>query len=80
MVQKQEQFMREMRRGQLLSVVDGRHKKGYFIRCAVMRSVPERDGNSTTSDYLISDLILGKLTDREIIQARLGFALMPRGW
>ena len=114
MVEKQEQFMREMRQGQLLSVVDGRHKKGYFIRCAIMqgdiyiaqmhvfsyfreftavdtelalllssvvsvaimRSVPERDGNSTTSDYLISDLILGKLTDRESIQARLDFV----GW
>ena len=114
MVQKQEQFFHEMRRGERISVVDGKHKKGYFIRCAVMhgdiymaqmhifsyfhefsavdmelaamlagavsvailQNAPEQDGNSTSSDYLISDLILGKLTDREIVQSRLDYV----GW
>ena len=114
MVEKENQFYQDMRRGHLVATVDGKHKKGYFLRCAVMHgdayiaqmhifsyfreftavdldlasllsdavsisimgTAPDQDGNSTTSDYLISDLILGKLTDREIIQSRLDFV----GW
>ena len=113
-VRGNEQLMQDIRRGRFVTVVDGKHKKGFFIRCAVtqgdgflaqmhifsllheftpvdvelaalltgavsidlMQKVPGQVQLSTTSDYLISDLILGKLTDRDLIQARLQYV----GW
>jgi len=113
-VRGNEQLQQDIREGRFVVVVDGKHKKGFFLRCAVMQGdtflaqmhvfsllheftamdlelaslltgvvsialmqrVPSQSYSSTTSDYLISDLILGKLTDREIIQSRLEYV----GW
>ena len=113
-VRGNEQLQQDIREGRFVVVVDGKHKKGFFLRCAVtqgntflaqmhifsllheftdmdlelaglltgavsialMQRGPSQSYISTTSDYLISDLILGKLTDREIIQSRLEYV----GW
>ena len=113
-VRGNEQMQQDIREGRFVVVVDGKHKKGFFLRCAVMQGntflaqmhifsmiheftpvdlelaglltgivsvalmqrAPSQSYISTTSDYLISDLILGKLTDREIIQSRLDYV----GW
>lgn len=110
-----EQFLQDIQQGRLIKVVDGKHKKGFFIRCAVMfgnlflaqvhifsmlreflatdlelaaqlsgllgvaimRSSPDHNNIHTTSEYLISDLILGKLTDQRSIQARLEYINWP---
>jgi hypothetical protein len=114
MVDDYEDFLLGVRQGKLVTVVDGRHKSGYFIRCAIMdgeqyvgqlhvfslfhdftdadvelaaqlasivsidimRHSIAQEHIGTTSDYLVSDLIRGKLENQAMIDTRMKFV----GW
>jgi hypothetical protein len=114
MVEEYGEFLEEVRHRKFVKMVDGMHKKRYFIRCAVMagkRCVgqlqlhsgfrnlypidlefarylsvivsghvmshsPENGVEYSSDDFLVSDLIHGKITDPDQIRDRTG----QMGW